>query len=69
MIGMRRKIRLGYYMSTPMLGGAETYLRDLLWGVSRERFDVILYYEPWPDFEAFLGLDECPELQTQIRSR
>lgn len=38
-----RKTRLGYYMYTPMLGGAETHLKDLLWNVDRDRFEVTCF--------------------------
>jgi len=57
-----KKIRLGFYMYTPMLGGAEAHLKDLLWNVDRGRFDVTFYYEAWPDFVAFLELDKCPSI-------
>ncbi len=62
---MPPKIALGYYMFTPMLGGAETYLRDLLWGIDRERFEITLYYEPWPDLDAFLDLERCPAIRVR----
>jgi glycosyltransferase involved in cell wall biosynthesis len=54
-----RKLRIGYYMYTPMIGGAEEYLKDLLWRHDRERFEVTLFYESWPDFDQFLELDRC----------
>lgn len=47
-----------------MLGGAETYLRDLLWNVDREKFEITLYYEAWRDFEEYLNLDQCPAIQS-----
>ena len=50
-------------MYTPMLGGAETYLKDLLWSVDRRRFEPIFFYESWTDFEEFLELDRCPALK------
>jgi glycosyltransferase involved in cell wall biosynthesis len=53
------KLRIGYYMYTPMIGGAEEYLKDLLWLHDRERFEVTLFYESWPDFDQFLELDRC----------
>jgi glycosyltransferase involved in cell wall biosynthesis len=54
-----KRLRIGYYMYTPMIGGAEGYLKDLLWLHDRERFEVTLFYEPWPDFERFLELERC----------
>lgn len=50
-------------MSTPAIGGAEQYLRDLLWSLDRNYYDVTLFYEPWPAFEQFLDLDNCPALR------
>ncbi|MBI1877688.1 MAG: glycosyltransferase family 4 protein [Chloroflexi bacterium] len=49
-------------MFTPAIGGAEQYLRDLLWSLDRSRYEITLFYEPWPAFEQFLGLDHCPQL-------
>jgi glycosyltransferase involved in cell wall biosynthesis len=49
-------------MYTPMLGGAETYLKDLLWNVDRNRFETVFFYEAWPDFEKFLDLSSCPAI-------
>lgn len=60
---IRKKIHLGFYMYTPMLGGAERLLRDLLFGINREQFRVSLFYESWPEFDAFLKLNNCPALQ------
>lgn len=60
---MSQKLRLGFYMFTPEIGGAEKYLRDLLWSLDRTRYDITLFYEPWPVFEQFLGLDYCPPLR------
>ena len=60
---MEKKIHLGFYMFTPMLGGAERLLRDLLFGINREHFKVSLFYESWPEFDAFLNLDNCPFIQ------
>jgi glycosyltransferase involved in cell wall biosynthesis len=57
-----RRMRVGYYMSTPALGGAETYLRDLLWNVDRDRVEVSLFLAAWPGLEAFLGVRDCPGL-------
>jgi glycosyltransferase involved in cell wall biosynthesis len=62
---MPPKIKLGLYMYTSAIGGAEQYLRDLLWSLDRKRYEVTLFYEPWPAFEEFLGLDSCPQLHRQ----
>lgn len=62
---MEKKIHLGFYMFTPMLGGAERLLRDLLFGINRERFKVSLFYESWPEFDAFLNLDNCPSIKAR----
>lgn len=60
---MSAKIKLGFYMFTPAIGGAEQYLRDLLWSLDRGCYEVTLFYEPWPAFEQFLGLEQCPPLR------
>ncbi|MFN8456756.1 MAG: glycosyltransferase family 4 protein [Anaerolineae bacterium] len=60
---MSTKIKLGFYMTTPAIGGAEQYLRDLLWSLDRNCYEMTLFYEPWPAFEQFLGLDKCPALR------
>lgn len=59
---MGKKINLGFYMSTPMIGGAEKLLQDLLFGVNRQQFNVSLFYESWPEFDAFLNLSHCPDV-------
>lgn len=59
---MNKKIHLGFYMFTPMIGGAEKLLRDLLFGIDRQQFKVSLFYESWPEFDAFLNLSLCPEI-------
>ena len=43
-------------MSTPMIGGAEKYLRDLLWNVDRRRFEIVIYTASHPELEDFLGV-------------
>lgn len=57
---MSEKIRVGLLMYSPLLGGAEQHFKDLLWSLDRSRFEVTLFYEAWPEFTAFLGLDRCP---------
>lgn len=56
------KVRLAFYMYSPAIGGAERYLRDLLWALNRDRYEVTLFYEPWPALEQFLDLDAAPPL-------
>lgn len=58
-----KKIRLGLYMYTPMLGGAEMYFKDLIWNLDRERFDITVFYEPWQEFIDFLDLTHAPSLR------
>lgn len=60
---MPKRIRLAFYMYTPAIGGAERHLRDLLWSLDRDRYEVTLFHEPWSEFEQFLGLESCPALQ------
>ncbi len=54
------KIRLGLYIYTPMIGGAELYFRDLLRNINRDEFEVTLFCEPWDEFIEFLDLPHCP---------
>jgi glycosyltransferase involved in cell wall biosynthesis len=56
------RTRLGLYMYTPMLGGAELNFKDLVWNIDRARYDVTVFYEAWPDFDEFLDLAHCPEV-------
>src|SRR3989338_4965654 len=55
-----KKIRLGLYIYTPMIGGAELYLKDLLWHIDRNQFEVTIFCEPWDEFINFLDLPHCP---------
>ncbi len=55
-----RRIRLGLYIFTPMLGGAEQYFKDLLWNLNREKFEVVVFCEAWNEFIDFLDLTNCP---------
>lgn len=57
-----RKTRIGLFMQSPMLGGAETLLRDLVWGIDRKRFDITFFYKPWGEFDHFLRLDELEDV-------
>lgn len=59
---MSKTIRLGLLMFTPMIGGAEKYLRDLIWNLDRDQFEIILYHQGWSEFEAFIGLNELPSV-------
>lgn len=55
-----RKIRLGLFIYTPMLGGAEQYYKDLLYNINREQFEVTAFFEPWDEFIRFLDLAKAP---------
>ncbi|MBP62398.1 MAG: hypothetical protein CMJ62_12835 [Planctomycetaceae bacterium] len=59
---MKEKTRLGLYMFTPIIGGAEQYLKDLVWNIQRERYEITLFYDSWKDLEEFLELDACPDV-------
>ncbi len=58
-----RKTRIGLYMFTPMLGGAELYFKQLLWELPRARYDVTLFVESWPEFAEFLELAKCRDVR------
>ncbi len=55
-----KKTRLGLYMYTPMLGGAEVYFKDLLWNIDRDHYDIIVFHEPWQEFVDFLDFSHAP---------
>jgi len=61
--GKKARIDLGFYMFTPAIGGAERLLRDMLFMIDREKFKITLFYESWPEFDAFLGLDKRPDIK------
>jgi glycosyltransferase involved in cell wall biosynthesis len=56
------KTRIGFYVYTIAVGGGEQYLRDLLWYLNRERYEITLFYEPWKPLEQFFAFDSCPPL-------
>lgn len=62
---MTNRIQLAYYLWTPAIGGAERYVRDLIWGVNRDRFEITLYHQSWPALETYLGLADCPDLRSR----
>lgn len=49
-------------MYSPMMGGAEAHLKDIIFNLDRSRYEVTLFYEPWSDFDEFLELASCPDL-------
>lgn len=52
---MAERIKLGLYMYTPAIGGAEQYFRDLIWHLDPHRYTITVFHEPWPPFGDFLG--------------
>lgn len=50
-------------MFTPLIGGAEQQLKDLLQRVDRTKFDVTLLYESWPAFDRFLEDARHPDVK------
>jgi glycosyltransferase involved in cell wall biosynthesis len=54
--------RIGYYMSSPMLGGAETLLRHLIARADRDVFEVSLFAPPWDAFDDYLELSSMPDV-------
>jgi glycosyltransferase involved in cell wall biosynthesis len=63
---MRGRIRLGLYMFTPMIGGAEGYFRDLVSGLDRGSFDVTVFAVEWPAFDRFLAEAEPPPFSRRV---
>jgi glycosyltransferase involved in cell wall biosynthesis len=58
--------RLGYFLYTPRVGGAERYVRDLLHGVDRARYEPVLLYGSWPALDRYLRLDDIEHVGVPI---
>ena len=54
------RIRLGYYMYAPIVGGAEQHFKDLVRNADQARYQVFVFCEPWEKFVRFLELGQCP---------
>lgn len=46
--------RVGLFLYTPRVGGAERYVRDLVHGLDHTRLEVVLLLAAWPALEHFL---------------
>lgn len=48
------KPRVGLFLYTPRVGGAERYVKDLVHGIDRSRFEPVLVFAAWPALERFI---------------
>lgn len=59
------RIRIGYYIFATRLGGAESYVRDVIRGVDRSRFQPVAFLPPWAGLVRFLGVDTDPDVEVR----
>ena len=60
------RIRIGFYSHASRIGGAETYVRDVVRGMDTDIFEVHLFVPPWREFIDFLGVQERRDLKLHV---
>ena len=60
------RIRIGFYSHASRIGGAETYVRDVVHGLDPETFEIHVFVPPWREFIDFLGIRERRDLQLHV---
>jgi glycosyltransferase involved in cell wall biosynthesis len=60
------RIRIGFYSHASRIGGAETYVRDVVRGIDTDIFEMHVFVPPWREFIDFLGLRERRDLQLHV---
>lgn len=60
------RIRIGFYAHASRIGGAETYVRDVVRGMDPDIFEVHVFVPPWREFVDFLGLRERRDLKLHM---
>jgi glycosyltransferase involved in cell wall biosynthesis len=60
------RIRIGFYSHASRIGGAETYVRDVVRGIDTDIFEVHVFVPPWREFIDFLGLRERRDLKLHV---
>jgi glycosyltransferase involved in cell wall biosynthesis len=60
------RIRIGFYSHASRIGGAETYVRDVVRGIDTDTFEVHVFVPPWREFVDFLGIRERRDLQLHV---
>jgi glycosyltransferase involved in cell wall biosynthesis len=60
------RIRIGFYSHASRLGGAETYVRDVVRGLDTEIFEVHIFLPPWREFIDFLDIRERRDLKLHV---
>jgi glycosyltransferase involved in cell wall biosynthesis len=60
------RIRIGFYSHASRIGGAETYVRDVVRGIDTNIFEVHVFVPPWREFIDFLGIGERRDLHLHV---
>jgi glycosyltransferase involved in cell wall biosynthesis len=60
------RIRVGIYSHASRIGGAETYVRDVVRGMDSDAFEMHLFVPPWREFIDFLGVRELPDVKLHV---
>jgi glycosyltransferase involved in cell wall biosynthesis len=60
------RIRIGFYSHASRIGGAETYVRDVVRWLDPKTFEVHVFVPPWREFIDFLGIRERRDLQLHV---
>ncbi|MHB8488743.1 MAG: glycosyltransferase family 4 protein [Candidatus Dormibacteria bacterium] len=60
------RIRIGFYAHASRIGGAETYVRDVVRGLDTEIFEVHVFVPPWREFIDFLDVRERRDLKLHV---
>ena len=64
--GGSARIRIGFYSHAPRIGGAETYVRDVIRSMDPEIFEVHLFVPPWREFIDFLDIGERQDVKLHV---
>ncbi len=54
------------YSHASRIGGAETYVRDVVRGMDPDLFEVHVFVPPWREFIDFLGIGERPDVKLHV---
>jgi glycosyltransferase involved in cell wall biosynthesis len=61
-----KRIRIGIYSHASRIGGAETYVRDVVRGLDSDVFEVHVFVPPWREFIDFLGIGELRDVKLHV---
>jgi glycosyltransferase involved in cell wall biosynthesis len=60
------RVKIGYYLFAPRLGGAEAYARDLIKGLDTSKFSPTVFLPPWGGLRRFLEVDSNPSARVRV---